>query len=77
MPNIQRGNYVINDSLKHCNSCFYFKIKSDIERYNAKTPEEANSWAGKCRFLPVIEKVKCDDWCGQHLHFNTFFYQKQ
>lgn len=76
MPNIQRGNYVINDSLKHCNSCFYFKIKSDIEHYEAKTPEEANSWHGRCKFLPSIVKKKREDWCGQYIDFNVFFYQK-
>ena len=76
MWNIQRGTRTVDDRLKHCDSCFYFKIKSDNERDNARTMEEANSWDGRCRFLPTTIKVKYEDWCGQYLHFNTFFYLK-
>ena len=73
---IQRGQRIVDINLRHCDSCFYFEPKTDIEYNNAKTMEEANSWHGRCKFLPSIVKKKREDWCGQHKDFNVFFYRK-
>ena len=72
----RRGERVVEIYLKNCDSCLYFEHKSNIEHAEARTSEEANSWHGRCRFLPSIVKKKREDWCGQYKKFNVFFYRK-